>query len=69
MRDKDKALYILCVKIGTVLGEQLTLLYFPISCRIFVMHLSLVPVQILGYSLNPTWWKLGVQLQRTKISS
>ena len=33
----------------------LTVLYFPMRCKISVMHLSRVPVQILGYSLIPVW--------------
>ena len=37
--------------------------------RMLFMHLSFVPVQILGYSPIPVWWKLGVQLQRWRISS
>ena len=37
--------------------------------RILFMQRSLVPVQILGYSPIPVWWKLGVQLQRWRISS
>ena len=47
----------------------MTWLYFPMRWRILFMQRSLVPVQILGYSPIPVWWKLGVQLQRWRISS